>query len=60
MAKALTIGGMIVAGLTIVAFGLDMIIAFPFQGANTMIDIGFVIAGLILGYLSWNAFSDVR
>ncbi|MEM9184964.1 MAG: hypothetical protein AAGB00_00540 [Planctomycetota bacterium] len=60
MAKALTIGGMVVAGLTVAAFGMDMVLGFPFEGANMTIDIGFVVAGLILGYLSFNAFGDVR
>ncbi|MEN1680388.1 MAG: hypothetical protein AAGJ46_12415 [Planctomycetota bacterium] len=60
MAKALTIAGMVVAGLTAVAFGMDMVLGFPFQGASTLMDVGSLIAALILGYLSWNAFSDIR
>lgn len=60
MAKALTIGGMIVAGLVAVAFGMDLVLGFPFDSANTTISIGMLICGLILGYLSWNAFRDAR
>lgn len=60
MAKALTIGGMIVAGLLAVAFGMDLVLRFPFNGANATIDVGMLIAGLLLGYLSFNAFRDVR
>lgn len=60
MAKALTILGMVVAGLIAVAFGMDLVMAFPFGGANTMIDIGFLTVGLIVGYLSWNAFRDIK
>ncbi len=60
MAKALTIAGMVVAGLISVAFGMDMIMAFPFDGASMLIDIGMLLVGLIFGYLSWNAFRDIR
>lgn len=58
MAKALTIGGMVVAGLIAVTFGMDLVMAFPFDRASTLIDIGFLVVGLIFGYLSWNAFRD--
>jgi hypothetical protein len=59
MAKAMTIGGMAVAGLTALVFGLDLVAEFPFQGVNKLMDIGFVLCGLILGYLSWHAFREV-
>lgn len=60
MAKALTITGMVVAGLAAVAFGMDLVLGFPFQGASMTMDVGSVFAALLLGYLSWNAFSDIR
>lgn len=60
MAKALTITGMVVAGLTAVAFGMDLAIGFPFERASTTMDVGLLVASSILGYLSWNAFSDIR
>lgn len=60
MGKALTITGMVVAGLTAVAFGMDLVIGFPFDGASAVMDVGLIIASIILGYLSWNALSDVR
>lgn len=60
MGKAMTIVGMIVAGLIAVMFGMDMILGFPFQGANFTMDIGFLVCALILAYMSWNAFRDVR
>ncbi len=59
MAKVMTFGGMAVAGLTLLIFGLDLVIGIPFSRANALIDIGFVLSAGILGYLSWNAFRDV-
>lgn len=60
MAKALTIGGMVVAALLSMAFGLDLVLGIPFEGANMMIDIGMLLAGLMLGYMSFNAFRDFK
>ena len=59
MAKALTFGGMAVAGLSVLAFTLDLVLGVPFGGQNMLIDIGFILAGGILGYLSWSAFRDL-
>jgi hypothetical protein len=58
MAKAMSIAGMVVAGLLVLAFGLDLILEIPFSGADKLADIGFLISGAILGYLSWNALRD--
>lgn len=59
MAKVMTFGGMAVAGLIALVFGLDLALGQPFGRANMLIDIGFVLCAGILGYLSWNAFRDV-
>lgn len=59
MAKAMSIFGMVVAALMLLAFGLDPILGIPFGGANTLIDIGFAIAAAILGYMSFDAFRSV-
>ncbi len=59
MAKAMTIGGMAVAGLTALVFGLDLVAKFPFQRVNLLMDIGFFLCALILGYLSWRAYREV-
>ena len=59
MAKALTIAGMSVAGICLLAFGLDLVLGIPFGGVNMMIDIGFIICSGILGYLSWNSFQEL-
>ena len=55
MAKAMSFFGMGVGALLAVVFGLDMAIGVPLGGANFMMDIGFLIAGLILAYMSWDA-----
>ena len=59
MAKVMTFGGMAVAGLTLLMFGLDLALKFPFGRENVMIDIGFIVCSGILGYLSWNAFREL-
>lgn len=59
MPKAMSIFGMVVAGLLLLAFGLDPILGIPFGGANTMMDIGFAVCAAILGYMSFDAFRSV-
>lgn len=58
MSKALTIAGMVVAGLVGLIFAMDLAVGVPFGGASKIMDIGAVISAAILGYLSWDAFRD--
>ena len=60
MGKAMSIGAMVVAGLLAFLFAFDLILAFPFGGAQPLMDIGFIVCALILGYLSWSALRDNR
>ena len=60
MAKAMSIAGMVVAGLLTLVFTADLAIAVPFGRVGTVTDAGFVVSSLILAYLSWNAFRDAR
>jgi hypothetical protein len=60
MAKAMSIAGMIVAGLLALIFIADLAVGIPFGRYGTMTDVGFVISSLILAYLSWNAFRDAK
>ncbi len=60
MAKALTIFGMVVAGLLALVFALDLITGIPFYGANSIMDIGALIAAAILGYISFSTFREQR
>lgn len=59
MAKAMSIFGMVVAALMLLAFGLDLVANQPFGGLNATMDIGFVVASALLGYLSFDAFRSV-
>jgi hypothetical protein len=60
MAKAMSIAGMIVAGLLALIFIADLAVGIPFGRKGLMTDIGFVVSSLILAYLSWNAFRDSK
>jgi hypothetical protein len=57
MAKALTILGMLVAILILLLFTLDLAISVPF-GQIMAMDIGMIISGVVLLYLSWSAFRE--
>jgi hypothetical protein len=60
MAKAMSIAGMIVAGLLALIFIADLAVGIPFNRVGTMTDVGFLVSSLILAYLSWNAFRDSK
>ena len=60
MAKAMSIAGMIVAGLLALIFIADLAMGIPFSRFGTMTDVGFLVSSLILAYLSWNAFRDSK
>lgn len=53
MPKALAMLGMVISVLLLLVFGLDMAIGIPFDKINSVMDIGFIVCSLILGYLSW-------
>lgn len=59
MSKAMTIAGMVVAGLIGLIFAMDLAVGIPFGGVSPVMDIGALISSAILGYLSWDAFRDV-
>lgn len=52
MLKALTIIGLIVALAMLVIFAADAFAGWPFKSMNTTMDYGFIVASLILGYIS--------
>jgi threonine/homoserine/homoserine lactone efflux protein len=60
MSKAMTIVGMVVAGLVGLVFLLDLAAGIPFDRANSVMDVGALIGAAILGYLSWDAMRDIR
>ena len=60
MSKPMTIFGMVVAGLLTLVFALDMIVGIPFEGAKWGMDLGALTAAVILGYLSYSTFRELR
>lgn len=58
MSKALCFVGIGVAGLLLLVFGLDLAIGVPFNKASMVMDIGFVVCSLVLGYLSWTTLRE--
>ena len=59
MPKALTITGMIISGLLLLVFGLDLAIEYPFGRTSMLMSISFVIFSLVLGYLSWSTWREL-
>jgi len=56
MPKALCIFGLIVAGLFLLIFGLDLASAFPFNSSNRIkliMDLPMVFCSIALGFISW-------
>lgn len=60
MAKAMSIAGMIVGGLVTLVFAADLALQIPFGRRVAVMDIGFLVCGAVLLYLSWNAFRDSK
>ena len=58
--KALTLSGFVVATLLVLVFGLDLLLAWPFQRASWSFDLINVACGAALAYLSWNTWRDFR
>lgn len=58
MPKVLAISGMVVAVLFLLIFGADLGIGIPFGGASGWMDISFLLAAAILGYLSWSTYRE--
>ncbi len=59
--KNMVIAAMISAGVVGIAGLADLAIGIPFAGKETMMfDIILIICAGITGYLSWDAFKDLR
>jgi hypothetical protein len=62
MPKVLTITGLAVAAIVLVVFALDLIVGWPFDKSRPggmMMDLGFIVASLMLAYMSWSAFREL-
>jgi hypothetical protein len=54
VSKLLGFGGMVTAGLIAILFVADLAVGFPFERASLAVDVGFIVASLIVAYLSWS------
>jgi len=54
VSKLVGLIGMIIAGLVAVLFVADLAAGFPFGRLSIAIDIGFIVASVILAYLGWS------
>lgn len=52
--NVLSFAGLIVSGIVVILFVADLAVAFPFQRVSVPADIGFILAGLLVAYLSWS------
>jgi len=58
--KLLALVGLIVSGLVVVLFIADLAAGFPFQRASIAADVGFLVSGLLVAYLSWSLIGRAR
>ena len=50
----LSLAGLIISGVVVILFVADLAVAFPFQRTSVAADIGFILTGLLVAYLSWS------
>lgn len=65
MPKILCLLGLVVAGLIGLLFLVDLIMSFASSGGifsypSLMMDIAFIAAASMLGYLAWTAFKELK
>ena len=58
MPKALCLTGMVIAIVVFLLFLLDLIIKVPFQRADPVMDVVFVLCAGVLGFISWTTFRE--
>ena len=59
MSKILSMAGLAVSALLFLVFVLDLAVGIPFGGANSMMNICFIVVSGILAYMSWSAWREV-
>lgn len=60
MSRAMTITGLVISLLLALLFLLDLVIGEPFGAESKMMDIGFLVCALMLGYISWTTFKETN
>jgi len=58
--KRMIIGSVVAAGIVALLSILDLIIGIPFAGFSMLMDIMFIVAAALVGYLGWDAYQDLR
>ena len=53
MPRLMCVIGIIVAILLVLLFGLDAFLKVPFAAASMTMNVAMIIAGVVLGYVSW-------
>ena len=56
----LTSSGFVVAGILILAFGLDLLTGIPFHRHSVLMDVGTIICASLLAYLSWHTYRGLH
>ena len=59
-AKKILIASAVVAGLVLVASILDLALGFPFAGYSATMDVCFILGSLIVLYLVFDSWQDLR
>lgn len=59
MARGLTIAAIAIAVLMLVLFGLDLAIGVPFGKQSMLLDISFLVCGLVLGLLGISTWREL-
>jgi hypothetical protein len=59
MPRVLTVAGMVIAGLLVLMFGLDLALRVPFGRASLAMDVAILICGAALGYMSWSTYREL-
>lgn len=60
MTKFLPMTGMIVSGLVGILFLADLAVKVPFRRVSILLDVGFLVASLIVAYLSWSVLDTAK
>ena len=65
MPRLLCLSGLVVAGLVLLLFLLDLIMSLAGMGSlfrfpSLLMDIAFMVCSVTLGYLSWMSLKEVR
>ncbi|MBX3437045.1 MAG: hypothetical protein KF861_06115 [Planctomycetaceae bacterium] len=60
MAKRMIIGSMAAAGVVALMALMDLVIKIPFAGYSMAMDILFLCSAVIVLYLGWDAYKELR